>query len=325
MREIKKVNINAFSGGGVLGYLEASIVAELDRRTNYLNDVHLFSGTSTGSIVAAALACGYEPEKIKSLFRSNAREIFKYTLLDKLKSVFGLYKSKYSHRGLKNVLQKEFGDRRLKDVPKCLLISAFDLGSQKDPYKAKYFSNFQSQIDRDLPLVDCIIASCSAPTYFPAYKIMCKIRASYRHYIDGAVACNHPAVSAIAAATDTNGLDAYPDEIACLSICAGISPRNALGWAKRGAFGWLPSIVGILLEQYSTVNYQAEKILKPDLRYHDNARGVRYRVLNPRLEKEIDMDDIKSFDRQDKALSVYGPAMRLCEDWITSCDWGRVR
>lgn len=316
----KKVNILALSGGGIRGVLTASLISHLNEKNGFLKEVNFFSGTSTGSIVASALAVGYPPERIVELFRNKGHIIFKYGFVEKLKSLFGLYSAKYSHEGLKKVLLSEFGDIKMGEVKNPLLISSFDLGSKSGrPYRAKYFSNFTKTGDCDLRLVDCVISSCSAPTFFPAYRVFSN--REYRYFVDGGVACNHPSMSAIAAAMDINGLDAHVDEIACLAIGTGVSKQDAMGWSKRGIIGWLPSIIELALEQYSTVNYQAAKVLKPY--YRDGKRsGERFRIINPQLTESIKMDNIKSIPRLIEIAKESSAYISSADSWIKK-DWGR--
>lgn len=317
----KKVNILALSGGGIRGILTASLINQLNDKNDFLTEVDMFSGTSTGSIVASALALGYSPERIIQLFQNKGHIIFKYGLIDKIRSIFGLYSAKYSHEGLLNTLLEEFGEVKMGEVKKSLLISSFDLGSKDGrPYRAKYFSNFTRTGDCDLRVVDCVVASCSAPTYFPAYKIFLNNR--YHQFVDGGIACNHPAMSAIAAAMDSNGLDAYPEDIACLAVGTGVSKADATGWGKRGILGWLPSIIELALEQYSTVNYQAAKILKADYR-HGRRSGERFRILNPRLEEQVKMDSVKAIPRLLDIANHADAQINSIDSWISQ-KWGRV-
>lgn len=320
----KRINIVSFSGGGIRGIVSAHIVNELERRTAFLNDIHLFAGTSTGSLIAAALASGVMgPDRIISFFKEKGAEIFKLTFLEKVRTVFGLYQSKYSHDGLKNVLSEVFGDMTLGEVKKPLLISSFDLGTPNGiPYRAKYFDNFKGNADRNIKLTDALIASCSAPTFFPAWKVLLDQYRGHRYFIDGGIGCNHPVISSIAAASDMNGLGAYIDEISCIAIGTGVSTAHAQGWAERGVIGWIPDIIDLALEQYSTVNFQANHILKPDYRY-PHARGNRYCVINPALTSHFKLDDVKALSDLEKAARLAEPMISQVSNWIVKNDWGR--
>ncbi|MEI6243359.1 MAG: patatin-like phospholipase family protein [Chlamydiota bacterium] len=60
-------HILTFDGGGIRGAFTAQILAMLDEELDFLKDVDLFAGTSTGSIIAYGLAYGLTPKKLVEL------------------------------------------------------------------------------------------------------------------------------------------------------------------------------------------------------------------------------------------------------------------
>jgi predicted acylesterase/phospholipase RssA len=278
-----RFNILSISGGGMRGVIAASIIHRLQNEIPFLDDVDLFSGTSTGSIIAAALASGkFSTAEILELYRTIGPEVFKVNTLDQIRSVFGLYKSKYSSDGLEKVMSRVFGDMKMKDLKRRVLIPTIDIGGKARPFRAKYFDNFKDSYDLDLKVSDVVVASCSGPTYFPAKRI--KTPFGDRYFCDGGVVCNHSAVAAIAAAVDKSGIAAPISSVRCLLVTTGNFPQSAEGWRERGVVGWLDDIFDLLQEQYSTVIFQAEKILS-------GPQESGFHCINPMLPRQIKFDD----------------------------------
>jgi uncharacterized protein len=279
-----RFNILSISGGGIRGIVAASVIQRLQSDVKFLQDIDLFSGTSTGSIIAAALASGkFSTVEIVELYRDIGPQVFKVNTLDQIKSIFGLYKAKYSSDGLEKVMAKVFGDMKMKDLKHRVLIPAIDIGGKNRPFRAKYFDNFKDSYDLDLKVADVVVASCSGPTYFPAKKISTPF--GDRYFCDGGVVCNHSAVAAIAAAADRMGIGAPISSIRCLLVTTGSFPQSADGWRERGIIGWIDDIFDLLQEQYSTVIFQAEKILS-------GQQESGFHCINPMLPRQIKFDDI---------------------------------
>lgn len=294
---MKTANVLAISGGGLRGILAASIIRKIENQIPFIKNVDLFAGTSTGSIIAAGLASGkFTPEEIVDLYKVGGPKIFKRSIGDRLMSVFGLYKSKYSSKGLADFMRYVFGDLKIADVPKPILIPAMDLGDAKRGYKAKFFNNFKDSENLNLKLSDVVIASCSGPTYFPAHTIDFG-GGDKRQFVDGGVIVNHPAVSSIASAIDPKGLAVPLEGVRCLAITTGYYPMSAMGWRERGIVGWVDDIFDLLTEQLSTVDFQAAKLLT-------DSKGSRYKLINPTLTKPLKFDSLESL-KLDELASIY--------------------
>ena len=63
-------------GGGIRGLITAMIIQQIDQQTGFLDKVDLFAGTSTGGIIALALASGLPISKIVGLYSNNCSQIF---------------------------------------------------------------------------------------------------------------------------------------------------------------------------------------------------------------------------------------------------------
>jgi len=65
-------------GGGIRGLITAMILQELDKQIPFLDKIDLFTGTSTGGIIALGLASGIPIADVVNIYNSstNCSQIF---------------------------------------------------------------------------------------------------------------------------------------------------------------------------------------------------------------------------------------------------------
>ena len=73
-------------------------------RPNFLDRFDLIAGTSTGGIIALAIAAGIAPERISAIYLQRAPSIFPQDLGDKLGPVDKLFRADYPNTGLRDCL-----------------------------------------------------------------------------------------------------------------------------------------------------------------------------------------------------------------------------
>lgn len=151
----------------------------------------VFAGTSTGGIIALALAAGLPPSRCVELYRANAGAIFASRGVSDVLSLGmdEILRADYASDGLRKALEQVFGDQKLGDLKKDVLIPAFDLRR----WTPKFFDR---EHDAGARLVDVALATSSAPTYFPAHGWASK--GAVTCYADGGLFANNPSDSAIA-------------------------------------------------------------------------------------------------------------------------------
>lgn len=169
--------ILSLDGGGVRGIVAAKMLASIEKQINQpLNEYFdLIVGTSTGSIVAAAIATGRNSEDIVDFFQNKSSSIFPYQSLFSLKRIplllkYGISAPKYSDNNLIQVLQGVFGETRLFDVgtsPRLLIVSYDTI--ERNPIIFKSWRPDKAY--GNVPLWEICVSSASAPTYFPAHKL----------------------------------------------------------------------------------------------------------------------------------------------------------
>ena len=120
--------IMTFDGGGVKGALMATLVKRIsDKYPNLLNEVDLFAGTSTGSVVALTLASGFDAATLVDFYsQANLRSAFSPSRLN-------WFRPKFSNANFRSLLEIHFpGNPRLGDLTTHNLVApTFKLDNKK--------------------------------------------------------------------------------------------------------------------------------------------------------------------------------------------------
>ncbi|MEA5505400.1 patatin-like phospholipase family protein [Halotia wernerae UHCC 0503] len=168
--------ILSLDGGGIRGVVTATILAAIEQQMNQpLNKYFNFiAGTSTGSLLAAAIARGCSSKDIIDLYKQKGKIIFPYRSRFSLQRIplllkYGLSAPKFSDSGLIQVLKESLGDTRLLDIttPKLLIVSYDTISREPIIFK----SWRQDKDYGNVPLWEACLCSASAPSYFPAHKL----------------------------------------------------------------------------------------------------------------------------------------------------------
>jgi hypothetical protein len=197
--------ILALDGGGIrgaltLGYLER--IEGILRRRHQKPDLRLsdyfdlVGGTSTGSIIAAALAIGLSAGEIKRMYLDLGGRVFGRK---KLK----FWDARFDEEPLIDELHKVFGERTLGDASiktgLCVVTKRADTASTwpliNHP-RGKYYGK-----NAPIPLREAVRASTAAPTYFVPQKLMVGGE-EWGAFVDGGVSmANNPALQLFLVAT----------------------------------------------------------------------------------------------------------------------------
>jgi len=255
--------ILSIDGGGIRGVFPAHILQCVQERLgiDVFDYFDMIAGTSTGSIIAAGIACQKQPSEMVSLYQKHGADIFgqrkKSWWPSRIKQ--GVH-SKYENNNLKTVLHDEFGDTKLGDIKKPLLIPATDIGhGGVHVFKSSYSNSFTR--DKNVAVKQAVLASCSAPAFFDPAKVDNYLLA------DGGVWANNPALAAVIDAQYR--LDVDMKDIRILSIGTGQSKTaygtdNCKDWGLLTGWKNLEFISFLLsLQAQSTQNY-LQLMLKDD-------------------------------------------------------------
>jgi hypothetical protein len=202
--------ILALDGGGVKGVLTLGMLKaledELRRRSGSpifrLCDYYdLIGGTSTGAIIATALALGLSVDDIVALYMRLCPEVFGRSAGD---GVF--LQSRFESQKLRRALQSVLSTKTLgsQDLKTGLAIHAkrIDTGSAwvvtNHPLGAFYDPPAESNIfpNKRYRLIDLVLASAAAPTFFDEIVIDIAFDDKRRptqkgYFVDGAVSANN--------------------------------------------------------------------------------------------------------------------------------------
>jgi patatin-like phospholipase/acyl hydrolase len=232
----KPFRILSIDGGGFRGVYSAHLLSCIESKLNIslLDTFDMIAGTSTGSIIAAGIACGIPASKILQLYKDHGGRIFRRRLHARLPLISGLFASKYKNKYLKKTLGTTFGDIKLGGLSKPLIIPSTDIGNGcVHVFKTKYDDGFVR--DPDVLVSDAVLASCSAPTYFDPYKL--------KEYllVDGGLWANNP--SLVAAIDARKRLKIDLDRINILSVGTGTVkqyyPQEVGLWKRLCGWGFI--------------------------------------------------------------------------------------
>jgi predicted acylesterase/phospholipase RssA len=260
------LKILSVDGGGIRGVIPAFWLAEFERKhgIKVSDKFDIFAGTSTGAIIASALALGWDAQKIAEKYREIGPKIFKRGLFSKPSSRYGR-SPKYSAAGLDSSLKQFFLDlgedvkmSKVVERGKRLLVVSFDASSRD-----RRIFDSEDAGDANEMLWEICRASAAAPTYFPAH--ISKIN---KPMLDGGLAANNPSAVALSAGLRSRqGL--APEDILLLSLGTGqrkdsINAQNAKRWGWQQ---WATCIVDLVFDGSSGINDEVTKNILPEKNY----------------------------------------------------------
>lgn len=171
--------ILALDGGGVRGLISLGILSAIEkllaersgrgdqfRLADYFD---LIAGTSTGSIIATALALGMTVERVKAMYDKMCPILFPRT------EVKGVLKFRRDARKLDAVLSEQIGERTLAsgDVRTGLMVCAKRIDTDSawvltNNPRGKFWDATDGSYtpNKDYPLKTIVRASAAAPTFF---------------------------------------------------------------------------------------------------------------------------------------------------------------
>lgn len=227
--------ILSIDGGGLRGAFAAHVLKRVEEelRIDWHDRFGLMAGTSTGAILAAGLACGQSAANLAEFYNNRGPAVFTPQLLARLDR-WRLFKSRYTNRKLKELLEQVFKDVTLGEVSVPLILPAVDIvNGCVHMFKSKYSDGFVR--DPNMRVADAVLASCSAPTYFHPHLVADKYLLA-----DGGIWANNPSLVATVDAHYRLGISL--ENLRVLSIGTGIGkayyPLSAGKWRDRLVRSW---------------------------------------------------------------------------------------
>jgi patatin-like phospholipase/acyl hydrolase len=261
------VKILAIDGGGVRGVIPLLVLSRLERALGRPLRRHfdLVAGTSTGALVAAAVAAEVPAIELLVKWPRIARDVFARRALHGIVSA-GISRPRYDSRPLADAISRVVGQRNVGSLSAATMFVACDTRSGR-PFVVKSWRGEH----RELPLVDVLLASCAAPGYFPGVEL------AGRPLVDGGLAANNPSACAVAEAIRLKGGAAQDVRLLSLGTGAAPEPIHAGALAEWGFVEWAPRILGqMFVMQAAAVDYVCAELL-----------GDRYLRAQPEVPEAI--------------------------------------
>ena len=217
--------ILSLDGGGLRGILSVGVLQQIEdvlRQRHGAGDdfrlchyFDLIAGTSTGAIIAAALAQGWTVEEVRSKYMELGARVFEKSFFRK-----GLFRAKYDDDLLIEELKQVYGEHTTLSSDRLqtglmIMTKRLDSGSPwpigNNPMGKYYVSRPSGAIGNgDYPLWQVVRASTAAPSYFNPEKITIIDKPDRKpligEFVDGGVSPhNNPSMQALMYAT----LDGY--------------------------------------------------------------------------------------------------------------------
>lgn len=283
----KAFKILAIDGGGIRGVYAAQILKRIkeELKVEFSREFEIIAGTSTGSIIAGALAIDYPVEKIVDLYKTEGKSIFhpNYSNSFNWLNWKNFFKSKYDSKYLKKALNNIFQDLTLSQTKTRLIIPSSDISNGNVfVFKSNYDPDFVR--DKDIELADVILASCSAPIFFNPARV--------KEYLlaDGGLWANNPSLVALTEAMGRR-FNKRKEEIKILSLGTGMGKKyyNPSDYHKNwGLRRWGTGLVSTVMNLQST---NVDNIVRFIL--DEEERFVR---LNFETDCDVALDDIDAVD-----------------------------
>lgn len=279
-------------GGGARAWLSAHRLTTIERVLNEADGsdtplgerFDLITGTSAGALLAAGLAIGLHAHTLMEVFDQNVRKIFpkkvraqRIPLPKGVLKLHAVFKPMYDPAPLQATLNQILENKTFDDVRThlCIVTVRLDNGMPR-LYKSVYRDEFKQRSSEKL--ADAVLASASAPIFFPAARGM----AFSEYLIDGSLCANNPAMVALVDAMNMR----YPSparpntplpkslaDIAILSVGTGeishvrTDPKVL---ANAGVLSWLAhakDAIDILLNSQTVLTHEMLRRLLPEENY----------------------------------------------------------
>jgi hypothetical protein len=293
--------IFSFCGGGIRGTLTACALVELEKQLGKpTKDIASFcAGTSTGALIASAVAAGVPATRILEIYQNRAKEIFRHGRLSLPLEVLRGYAD--DPQNVRRVLVSEFGPApsawTMDQTPIKVLIIAVGMNGHQWYFTGRTSKN--SGLTGSVPLVDAATASAAAPIYFNHYSIA--INGVQTDLYDGGVGgLANPSYQAAVEAFDFDLYD--PVDTRIITFGTGFFPAPDV--APDGLIAEIEWTLDTLLDAADdevdhTVNRQWPGLATK---------------LNVELSAPVDMADVSSIAQ----------LVEIGQKWAATLDWKKI-
>lgn len=185
--------ILALGGGGYRGLYSAAFLESCEEffNTKCKEKFDLIAGTSIGALLATGLSLGIPAKDLKSAMLEHGPRIFKQKCLVSLERLIlrAPYETKSLRNAIEDVIGKDAALMPLNELDAPLLISTVNYTTGRAVILES--GGIAGQAATQIPIVDAILASAAAPTFFPLKKI------GTDQFADGGLVANAPDMVAL--------------------------------------------------------------------------------------------------------------------------------
>lgn len=306
----KPVRILTCDGGGIRGAATLQVLKQVqsDTKVKIHKKFDVFAGSSTGAIIAVALAAGIDIDEILKDYEEMSASVFTRS------SYLTLFKPEYDSQSLRSSISQILisqgfePDMTLGDLKKKVILPTVAL---KDEHTGRWtlqvLENF-SEEGKKMGVVDALLEATAAPTYFP----------SDHGHIDGGVGMNDPSILALSTAFEF--LPHSLSKFTVFSIGTGYEIESISGDEDWGMTQWLtgfftsdPTGETPLLDIVMDVQQQVSGQLTHKL------LGTSYHKFNFPLSETFALDD---YEKIPELLQYTEEYIRShSEAWTDTCKW----
>jgi predicted acylesterase/phospholipase RssA len=275
MTDLKPFRALSIDGGGMRGTYTAAYLQEVAdgfaKRRNVVRPLDigaafdLIVGTSTGAIIALALAVGTPLSTVLDLYRNHGSAVFPSRLPQTLAGVLRQAPTRKRQlrsgaTALRTALTDAFGSMTLGDLYArrqiAVCVPAVDMGQQRAwVFKTAHLPTSKKR-DDGYSLVDICMASSAAPLFRSLAAVETPGGSgAYHVFADGGLWANNPVLVALVDALAMT-LPGRPIEVFALGTCprpeGEVIPRDATDWSlSEWKFGGRAAQVSIAAQEFA--------------------------------------------------------------------------
>jgi len=167
----ENINILSIDGGGSRGIIPLTILNYLyNNNIDIIKKYKYYTGSSVGVLIICMLLTPHikidikNMDNVKEEFIKIASKIFYNNYYNRIKTLNGYIGPKYNNIYIYNVLKEYFGDITIGELNGKIIIPLFDILSND-------IIIIDNENNNDFKVIDLIMASTAAPTYFKPYEL----------------------------------------------------------------------------------------------------------------------------------------------------------
>lgn len=292
------MNLLSIDGGGIKGLYAAAFLAGLEKisKKNTAECFNLIAGTSTGGILALAIAAKISAKAMVDFYKEWGPKIFQA----RLKGLKNLIFSKYSNQHFKEALQTVFGDMKISDIYSkdddlALCIASID-AIQGTPIVFKTPHDSRLSRDDDLYLWEIALATSAAPTFFPITKIQSRDSSAWKLYVDGGLWANNPSLVALIEALTYR--KQVIDDIYILSLgnIASLTSLKSSTFLRKGIIPWSVDFIRMTMDTQSLAIHNQVKLLFETQGLEDHYTRIEHTVIGNKSLQKLDCVNLSNLN-----------------------------